>query len=494
MSRINVRLLLLLTLAASLQAQPRYFSKVTAHYDRLLEVGTDQYGPIETALWLSSIDVHKGGQFEPAPATSRRTYRAIHAPHGSTLYWDQPLVALSYWLSVRTGEQRYKEAADAYLRDFLKTSVDPKEGYFLWGNHLYYDVFADEQVEILAPYHEMRPLPVAWEMLERVDAAATVRAARAAARGHLVQPSSGLFNRHAVAGGERSALQPPMPFLSAGGTLVETLAWLASRKPRDHADLIRQAKRVAAYSHGGRNTRTSLMPVQPVVDRWDRYAATTETGLWASSVLRAAELTGSSSLETRAWDSLRAYLTFGFSPDEGRYHGMLDVASGLPTWERTTEWQPGRWSDVWEPLFPSHDHPMPLAEACLTLYERRGDRGFRECAEDWATHIEKTLPAGFPTKDITDSDRTPGAYAESYGRVIHFLVRASKVLNDPELRALAQRIADDAIEKLWIEEVAMFRSHPGVDRIDSVDGLGILFAALVYFDTGEDPDLLGFHF
>lgn len=488
-----MRFLLLLTLAVSLQAQPQYFSKVTVHYDRLIEVGTDQYGPAKTALWLASIDVRKGGQFEPAPEASRRTYRTIHAPRGSTLYWDQPLVGLSYWLSTRTGESRYQEAADAYLRDFLKTSVDPKQGYFLWGNHLYYDVFQDEQVKIFEPYHEMRPLPVAWPMFERIDAAATVRAARAAAAGHLVQTATGLFNRHALIGGD-SSVQTPMPFLSAGGTLVETLAWLASRKPRDSAELSRQAKRVAAYSHGGRNTRTSLMPVQPVVDRWDRYAATTETGLWASSMLRAAELTASSSFETRAWDSLRAYLTFGFSRDEGRYHGMLDVASGLPTWERTTEWQPGRWSDVWEPLFPSHDHPMPLAEACLTLYEKRGDRGFRECAEDWATHIEKTLPASFPTKDITDSSRTLGAYAESYGRVIHFLVRAAKTLDEPDFRELAQVVADDAVEKLWVEDAGMFRSHPGDDRIDSVDGLGILFAALVYFDTGEDPDLLGFHF
>jgi len=488
-----VRLLLAIALTATLQAEPRYFSKITAHYDRLIEVGTDRYGPDQTALWLASIDVREGGQAEPPPESSRRTYRTIHAPHGSTLYWDQPLVALAYWLSTRTGRATYADAADAYLKDFLATSIDPGSGYFLWGNHLYYDVFEDKHVRIFEPYHEMRPLPVAWEMFEQIDAAAAVRAARAAAAGHLVQPSSGLFNRHAHVEGKREP-QPPMPFLSAGGTLVETLAWLASRSPRDRAELIRRAKRVAAYSHGGRNTRTSLMPVQPVVDRWDKHVATTETGLWASSMMRAAELTRSSTFEARAWDSLRAYLTFGFSREEGRYHGMVDVYAGLPTWERTTDYQPGRWSDVWEPLFPSHDHPMPLAEACLTLLEQRGDRGFRECAEDWAMHLEKTLPASFPTAGITDSERTEGAYAESYGRVIHFLVRASKILEDPKLRNLAETIADDAIDKLWVEDVEMFRSHPGDDRIDSVDGLGILFAALVYFDTGEDPDLLGFHF
>jgi hypothetical protein len=40
----------------------------------------------------------------------------------------------------------------------------------------------------------------------------------------------------------------------------------------------------------------------------------------------------------------------------------------------------------------------------------------------------------------------------------------------------------------------MFRSHPGEDRADAVDGLGILFLALAELETGAAPRLLGFAF
>jgi hypothetical protein len=40
----------------------------------------------------------------------------------------------------------------------------------------------------------------------------------------------------------------------------------------------------------------------------------------------------------------------------------------------------------------------------------------------------------------------------------------------------------------------MFRTHPGEDRTEAVDGLGVLFLALIYLETGREPDLLGFAF
>ena len=40
----------------------------------------------------------------------------------------------------------------------------------------------------------------------------------------------------------------------------------------------------------------------------------------------------------------------------------------------------------------------------------------------------------------------------------------------------------------------MFRSHPGEDRCNAVDGPGILFLGLIYLQTGSQPEGFGFAF
>jgi hypothetical protein len=96
----------------------------------------------------------------------------------------------------------------------------------------------------------------------------------------------------------------------------------------------------------------------------------------------------------------------------------------------------------------------------------------------WIEQIRRSLPAN-------DSRR---AWAEDYGRVIHFLVRASEVLQQSDFRDLAVEVADQAMEQLYVPKKGMFRSHPGEDRCDSVDGPGVLILALLYLD-GSDPTL-----
>lgn len=58
-------------------------------------------------------------------------------------------------------------------------------------------------------------------------------------------------------------------------------------------------------------------------------------------------------------------------------------------------------------------------------------------------------------------------------------------LSRDEYRELARQIADEAIGCLYVNEAGMFRSHPGEDRCDAVDGPGILLLALLYLDTGK---------
>jgi hypothetical protein len=127
---------------------------------------------------------------------------------------------------------------------------------------------------------------------------------------------------------------------------------------------------------------------------------------------------------------------------------------------------------------PTHNYPMPMAEACLSLYESTQEACYLKAVERWIEHVRRSLPA--------NGER--GAYAEDYGRVIHFLTRASRSLNRPADRRLAREVADEAVARLFVAESGMFRSHPGEDRCDALDGPGILMLALLYLESGQDVE------
>ena len=80
---------------------------------------------------------------------------------------------------------------------------------------------------------------------------------------------------------------------------------------------------------------------------------------------------------------------------------------------------------------------MPFAEACLTLYEETEKNVYREAVYRWAKIIANTIPA----------NRGKGAYADQYGRCIHFLHRSGRVLGDSALSRQAQELALVAVGK-----------------------------------------------
>ncbi len=73
------------------------------------------------------------------------------------------------------------------------------------------------------------------------------------------------------------------------------------------------------------------------------------------------------------------------------------------------------------------------------------------------------------------------------------LVRAAISLERLEYRELANRVAWEATDRLFVQDAGMFRSHPGEDRCDAVDAPGFLLLALLYLETEEESvSALGF--
>ncbi len=461
---------------------------VRSHFDRLLATGLAVYGPRPSAMWMASLDTRTGRYpaDDARPAhLPKRVYRNIDAPKGCSLYWDQPSVVAAHALSAATGDDRYSAAADAYVRDFLARCV-AANGILLWGNHYYYDAFRDAvmffggsedplPVDPAAErglFHEIRPIPPAWDSFARVSPGAAERAVRAAADGHVLDPETGRFQRHAWKEKRGCA------FLEAGGILVEAMAWLAARN--GDRSLVEAASRVAGYSFAHRGAATGLLENNPAEDRWDKRVTTSEVGLWAGCLLRAAALAGRAEWREMAAAAVSAWLAHAWDPAAGRFFGKVSVADGTPALgPKTTPYQPGDYCDLWEPLFPAHDYPMPMAESCLALWTATGREEFLAGAERWAAVIGAGLPARGGR----------GGYAEYYGRCMHFLLGLADATGRAEHRALAGRVAGEALAALFAH--GMFRGHPGEDRYDAVDGVGFLLLALVRLATGREPDMMG---
>ncbi len=471
-----------------------YAALVARHLARVIDTGQAVgYGPDDTAMWMSSLDTRTGRYpaDDARPAhIPKRVYRNIDAPRGVSLYWDQPSIVAAHALSGLTGDTTFAGTADAYVRDFLARCVAPTTGLLLWGNHYYWDAFrgcvvrfsGEEPPVPVDPAsetgvgHEARPLPVAWESFWRLDPAVTDRAIRAMGAHHVFDAQSGGFNRHADRRREYA-------FIEAGGILAEALAWLTARTgDRGPAEL---AARIARYSWANRDEATDLVRNSPDMERWDRYACTTEVGLWAGCLLRM----GEAELDAIARRAVLAWVSRGFDEATGLYWGRLNVSDGQPNTDpTTTPYMPDRYSDPWRPLFPAHDYPMAMAQTCVELLAQPGltptdEAELERAVRRWAGVLDKTWPA--PDQ--------PAVYAEHLGRAVHFLASAGDALNEPALADAAHARADWAITALRTD--GMFRGHTGEDRYDAVDGVGWLLLALLRLHAGAAavPDM-GLHF
>jgi hypothetical protein len=247
---------------------------------------------------------------------------------------------------------------------------------------------------------------------------------------------------------------------------------------------------VARYSYGFRDPKTGLIENNPSVTRWDKYVSTTEVGLWAGSLLRAAELSGRQEFARMAGDGVSAYLRYGFDTKAKEYYGQVRVNDGgailkqQPT-PGPEEYWPGNYADIWNANFPAHDYPMAMADTCVSLYQRFREPQYEEAIHRWAGVV-----AAHPAPRTAKDGR--GGYAELFGRAIHFLTRASAALKQPRYRTMAHQLADDARTILYSD--GMFRGHAGEDRYDAVDGVGYLLLALIQLESGEQPNLMGFGF
>ena len=207
----TLALLFILTVAvASATPDPNYLGIARAQADALLEFGLDRHGVEHSSLWASVIDVEN--RLVPAdgvpPTPGVRQYD--QAVGGTNLLHETATLKLMDALSSVTGDPQYRQAANSYIVDYFRLAQSEANGLLGWGEHLYYNFFADEVTAgPLDPAprreyyyrempHELLEKTPPWSRLALVDMAATQRAI-AGLIYHFQgpDPQTYSFNRHA---------------------------------------------------------------------------------------------------------------------------------------------------------------------------------------------------------------------------------------------------------------------------------------------------------
>jgi len=494
----TLALMTVLFVTASCVADRPWRKGVMTCLDTLIAHGTDRYGPVETAMLMSILDVKTLTSPERPPlldANVRTEGRPDHgrrSPAGSNLWLDMPTVGVMYRVSEVTGDPKYAQAADAYIASAFERAVKPN-GMLAWGSHIFYQAFTDKlggDGNGAGPHEILIKHPV-WGRMYRVNPDATRREIDGIWKWHIIDKKTGMHNRHDDG-------RPGCDFAMSGGSFATAFAFLyKATKDKEYLD---KAKLVADWHWQHRNPKTNLVPDAPSTgDRYDaHHCFTSVTGPHASQLLRCYELSGDTHFRDLAVAYIKAYDKYGWDEKARTYYGMLTLdGTPVPPQPKGSgygAWAPSGHVDVWRTNMYSYEFPLIAAEAALYAYELSADGDGKKdpalltIALRWAEVIEKNLPpkTGRRWKKeleaaMPEVRKTGGTYAENYGRAISFFVNLHHATGKSRHLQIAEDLAREAIDKLYVN--GLFRGHPAKNYYQANDGVGFLLHALMQLDA-----------
>lgn len=458
--------------------------------DMLIQHGTDRYGPIQSPILVTILDVRVlDCPSDPLPLDEawRVTRRERRGPAGANLYLDQATIRAMMALSQVTGDLRYRKAAEAYLRWSLQHLVDEK-GLFWWGWHRHYDVYRDTMTGHLGDYHEIHIQQAIWPILWEVDSQAVRRGIEAIWQWHVIDKTTGECNRHGD--GVRGC-----DFAMTGGEILYAFAFLYSKTKEPL--WMERARLVANYYWNARNPTTQLIPNRPNagMERFDgSHFDTSITAFLCHRLLVAGRLTGEPEFTRQAVTYLKAYGKYGYDEQAGRFWGSLRL-DGTPVMGPRVrgdyaQYEPRGHIDLWQPYAAGYEHPIATAQSYALAAELTGDEELLETARRWADFIRANSPPSRCESDTWYAEYSAGwaphgTYAELYGRTISFLLHLASETGQEEYRQFAREVAREAVSKLYYK--GLFRGHPCKPYYEAIDGVGYLLYALLQLDQVLNP-------
>jgi len=452
-------------------------ARVRGCLDALMAHGRDVYGPKETPLLVSILDVDTR-QCPKEPDVHDEAWRVIRRhrrnPAGADLSSDMATLTVMRQLG-----GVYADFARAYARYYLR-ELPRKRDLLCWGWHDYYDVFTDQ---CHWDQHEIHAVidPIDWDLLWEADAQETRRELEAIWKWHVIDKQTGEINRHGD--GQRGC-----DFSMSAGAYVVAFAF-AYAKTGEEVWLDR-ATLLADYYWNARDPQTDLFAERPNAgtERFDgAHFVTACTGPYCGALLEAYALTKEARFRDQALAYLRAYARYGYDAERGAYWGSLRL-DGTPNdapraLDDYAKYEPRGHLDLWKPYILGYQHPLLTAASYAEAYRVSKDPVMLEQARRFADWVLRERPGASGIQENTwygEYARTwapKGTYAGRYGRAVSLLLELHRITGEARYWKGAQQYANDAVAKLYHN--GLFRGHPAKPYYEAVDGVGLLLKALM---------------
>jgi hypothetical protein len=457
-----------------------YFAAVQAFAHTLLEKGTDRYGPVKTPMWCAVMDTRDF----TAPPDGVPTIEGIRpndrAVGGSNLYHDVATLELFQVLSQLTGNKRYMQGTEAYMQTFLERTQNPETGLLGWGEHLFYDVYADKvrvteeyaSRKFGGMYHEFLANTPPWEKLWKISPERTAKAI-AGIRYHFFSPDTEtyLFNRHAH--WDKAHYQLPegsQPWIKHSGLYTHAFTFLYA-KTKD-PQWLRWARGTGNLYWEKRNRQTNLT----LSCIGDPRPSTQQAGLHGTALL-AYFLFKSYQLYPQETDFRRQALTllksvdaYAWNPADEVYYGLLHL-DGTPAPDEKTGKPTGMKAWV-----SGYGTSSILSYGRIAAYFARWEKDpqFTTMARRAAAVARKAgLPAHFVAENLADA--------------LHLSLDLYELTREKSFLDEAKIYADLGLEKLW--KKGMFARQTDDRYYEAKAGAGNLACGLLRLYICLNPTL-----
>lgn len=433
-------------------AETDYRKIVVTFADTLLEHGRDRYGSRPSPVWMAVINakdysVPTDPKQVPAPPGVRGSDRALG---GANLSHDLVTIRVLDALSRITGQQKYRRAVDDYLRYYLKNAQSPETGLIAWGEHLYYNAFAD-RVATERKWHELLHWTPPWIRLWGLDRRATERAIAGIWEWHYFDRDKAMFNRHAdYLGRTRPDPLKAQPWIKHSALHTYSFA-LAYAKTRDRRYLD-WARSVGALYWNARNPKTNLVE-GCIGDPRPTSRLTGPGGMLPYWLFKAYELVPSESeWRDRAIALMVASDRYSYDEASGGYLSWINTDG-----TRTTLRGGSHPARVWDFAYGGEGVVLRFGRAAAYLAAK-------------TKHPQMLVIARRVEKYAYGSPRPADRDIGTLGDALNLSMDLFDLTGEQVYLDHASEYAQEVVRKFWCG--GLFRSHTGYDYYEAALGVG----------------------
>lgn len=430
--------------------------------DTMLAKGTDVYGDVHSPMFVSIVLLPTQKHPNHLLPCIRGQRRADRAAFGGNLHHDIMLLQAMDLLTTITREPKYKQAADEYLRFFLRHCPSKETGLFPWGEHAHWDFYKDAPGHLTHEYLGGIPLSF-WERLWKLHPQAVTGEADGLIN-HVVDLETFAWNRHANIAKPLPTPRPkhlkPADFPRHGAFYV--LLWTFVHSKTKEPKYLDWSLR--AIDHHWRLKRAPLN--LPPFTVKSSNASIESAFSMALSLMEAAALLPSGKAKAHYEEVANTYLDSIARLPHKPAEGYFVTSCKLDARPSDATGQTVPWSAEYGGKFTADD-----ALLCCAAYRLTQKEAFLRLAKDAANfYVAHEPPA---------ADQVVRAHV--YAAVLGLFVDLYDQTRAPAYLAQAQRYAKLAIERLYWR--GLFRGATGINHYESQLMVSNLVYALVWLHT-----------